>query len=131
MSMTKLQTERLDPMKRRARTYAAAVGVATVGVLTLWAAPAFAGFGYLYLPDGAGYGHVDGSYASACDTRADNRGVVTEFFWNEGSSHTWDANGSSDGCGWSRASSDITWYRVCLQHEGSASIDVCTELTPV
>src|SRR3954468_15813169 len=111
------------------KTYATAVVVILTGVLTLSATPAFAAYDYTSLDNGRGYGHIDGNYVSACDTKADNRGVVTEYSYDDhneyGSIVDW--NGSDSGCGATRAPSDIDGYQVCLQQPGSSAIDYCTE----
>lgn len=123
----RVQTNVRKVLSTKPRTAStAAVAVATIGVLTLTAPPAFAGYAYDYLDNGRGYGHVDGTYVSACDTKADNRGVVTEFRWGNGyEDHVSDGNGSGAGCGSYRTSSDIYSFRVCLQNPGSTSIDYC------
>jgi len=122
------QVRRTTDMKKRALAYATAVAVTTTGALVLSPTPAFAVYDTIELPDGAGYGHIDGTYVSACDTKEDGRGVVTEYIDRDGESgNVSDGTGSDSGCGWWRTGSDITSYRVGLQQPGSSSIAYWTD----
>jgi hypothetical protein len=95
-----------------------------MGALLLTSAPALAAgtYSYQYLtPRSLGYAHADGTYISACDTHADNQGVLTEYKWSGGNGAI-DGNGSDSGCGHTNAPGAITAYHVCLRYPGSATI---------
>jgi hypothetical protein len=111
---------------------ATAIGTGAVGVLLLTSSPAFAAYNYQYLDNGAGYGHVDGNYISACDTKSDNQGVVTQYTWDSGvgqaqPSSIVDTNGNGGGCGSTVKAGPITSMRVCLRHPGSSTIQYCQD----
>ncbi|MFF3210753.1 hypothetical protein ACFYYB_08805 [Streptomyces sp. NPDC002886] len=116
-------------MRKRALARGLGVGFGMALAVSLNITPASAAWGLQLNDWGAGAVSDDRYGVSACDGKADNRGIRTEYVTsNGGFDHVGDANGSAGGCGSERSFDGypISAFRVCARNSSTGQDLGCT-----
>jgi hypothetical protein len=104
-------------------------GVATALGATTLSTPAFAASDITYWAGGHGTVNSAHQIATACDDKANNRGIRVDFVWGLDGDHNssiGDANGKGGGCGSTGFLDGIRAYRVCEAPTGQYTGGDCS-----